>query len=140
MIFIVATLTKDNDQEDEEVAAEDSVPVQELSVVPDDSMPSEDIVRFSRVRDFRNVSVVSDLTEKVAVASLCLETDPQRCECFITTKAAPIDKEGMFFQLENLPLAVEPKCGGCKCSKCLVPGSQYSFKEQKEYDGRNGHD
>ena len=29
---------------------------------------------------------------------------------------------------------VEPKCGGCRCSKCPVPGSKYSFKEQKDFD------
>ena len=27
-----------------------------------------------------------------------------------------------------------PQCGGCKCSKCPVPGSTYSFKEQTEFD------
>ena len=39
-----------------------------------------------------------------------------------------------FFQAEALGTVVEPQCGDCKCSKCPVPGSQYSFHEQKEYD------
>ena len=39
-----------------------------------------------------------------------------------------------FFQAEALGTVVEPQCGGCKCSRCPVPGSQYSFKEQKEFD------
>ena len=42
--------------------------------------------------------------------------------------------EDQFFQAESLGTVVEPACGGCKCSKCPVPGSLYSFKEQKEFD------
>ena len=42
--------------------------------------------------------------------------------------------EERFFQLEALGTVVEPRCGSCKCTKCPVPGSQYSFKEQKELD------
>ena len=42
--------------------------------------------------------------------------------------------EDRFFQLEALGTTVNPKCGGCKCGKCPVPGSLYSFKEQTEYD------
>ena len=45
----------------------------------------------------------------------------------------PFSKE-QFFQAEALGTIVEPQCGGCKCSKCPVPGSLYSFKEQKEFD------
>ena len=39
-----------------------------------------------------------------------------------------------FFQAEALGTVVEPRCGGCKCSRCPVPGSLFSFKEQKEFD------
>ena len=53
--------------------------------------------------------------------------------CF-GTKTAIINEEEMFFQLESLGTMVEHKCGGCRCSKCPVPGSKYSFKEQKEFD------
>ena len=42
--------------------------------------------------------------------------------------------EIFFFQSESLGTVVEPKCGECKCTKCPIPGSRYSFKEQKEYD------
>ena len=27
---------------------------------------------------------------------------------------------------------VEPKCGACRCGKCPVPGSRYSFREESE--------
>ena len=42
--------------------------------------------------------------------------------------------EGAFFQAEALGTVVEPQCGGCKCSKCPVPGSKFSFSEQREFD------
>ena len=47
--------------------------------------------------------------------------------------ACPFTQE-QFFQAEALGTVVEPQCGGCKCSRCPVPGSQFSFKEQKEFD------
>ena len=52
-------------------------------------------------------------------------------------QAGPLTTE-QFFQLEALGTIVEPACGGCKCSKCPVPGSVYSFKEQREHDIVNG--
>ena len=48
--------------------------------------------------------------------------------------AGPLMNEDLFFQAESLGTVVEPRCGGCKCSKCPVPGSIYSFKEQREHD------
>ena len=50
------------------------------------------------------------------------------------TKTYPLFNEDLFFNSESLGTIVEPKCGGCKCSRCPVPGSKYSFKEQREYD------
>ena len=49
------------------------------------------------------------------------------------TKMEPMT-ENCFFELEALGTKVMPKCGGCKCSKCPVPGSQFNFKEQRELD------
>ena len=51
----------------------------------------------------------------------------------LATKTAPLSAD-MFFQLESLGCPVMPKCGGCRCGKCPVPGSQYSFKEQQQLD------
>ena len=39
-----------------------------------------------------------------------------------------------FFKAESLGTVVELRCGSCKCSMCPVPGSLFSFKEQKEFD------
>ena len=60
-------------------------------------------------------------------------TGEGRTVCF-GTKAALFSKERMFFDSESLGTFVEPKCGGCLCTKCPVPGSKYSFTEQKEFD------
>ena len=54
---------------------------------------------------------------------------------------------GDFFQTEQLCTIVEPRCGSCRCGKCPVPGSRYSFREETElqiideslrYDESNG--
>ena len=58
--------------------------------------------------------------------------------CFVT-KVAPLNNAELFFEAERLGTVVEPRCGGCKCSKCLVPGSRYSLKEQQEYDRINNN-
>ena len=55
------------------------------------------------------------------------------------TKTAPLDAERPFLEGEDMGICIEPKCGGCKCSKCPVPGSKYSFKEQQEYDTISGN-
>ena len=42
--------------------------------------------------------------------------------------------ENDFFQLDQMGTLVEPKCGGCKCGRCPVPGSVYSYREQMQLD------
>ena len=51
-----------------------------------------------------------------------------------------------FFRAENLGVEVVPKCGGCRCGKCPIPGHTYSFQEEQElllirkglqYDAKN---
>ena len=37
-----------------------------------------------------------------------------------------------FFNLERLGTTVEPRCGSCRCGKCPVPGSRFSFREETE--------
>ena len=37
-----------------------------------------------------------------------------------------------FIQGEELATHIVPKCGGCKCSKCPLPGHTYSFEEEAE--------
>ena len=36
------------------------------------------------------------------------------------------------FRTEQLGTSVDPKCGACRCGKCPVPGSRYSFREESE--------
>ena len=38
----------------------------------------------------------------------------------------------VIFRLESLATTVEPKCGSCRCGKCLIPGSRYSHQEEVE--------
>ena len=47
------------------------------------------------------------------------------------TKVSPLDSSD-FFRSEQLATVVEPKCGSCRCGRCPVPGSRYSFKEESE--------
>ena len=61
------------------------------------------------------------------------ESVSTHCVVCAASLTVPFSKE-QFFQAEALGTVVEPQCGGCKCGKCPVPGSTYSFKEQKEYD------
>ena len=37
-----------------------------------------------------------------------------------------------FFSSERLGTTIEPKCGACRCGKCPVPGSRFSFREESE--------
>ena len=37
-----------------------------------------------------------------------------------------------FFNLERLGTSVEPRCGACRCGKCPIPGSRFSFREESE--------
>ena len=66
-------------------------------------------------------------------------SDPSRgtalpvTQCF-GTKTKIIDHKDMFFELENLGVMIDPKCGGCKCAGCPILGSKYSFSEQKQFD------
>lgn len=54
-------------------------------------------------------------------------------EVTLHSKMAPLSAD-KFFMLESLGTQVVLKCGGCQCSKCPIPGSRYSFKEQWQLD------
>ena len=43
-----------------------------------------------------------------------------------------LSSQSTFFDRENLCTVVEPRCGQCKCGRCLVPGSRYSHREEGE--------
>ena len=46
-------------------------------------------------------------------------------------KNSPADGND-FFAGEHLGTVVEPRCSGCRCGKCPVPGSRYSYREETE--------
>ena len=50
------------------------------------------------------------------------------------SKMGVLPEEELFFKSESLGTTVEPQCGGCQCSKCPIPGSKYSFLEQREFN------
>ena len=37
-----------------------------------------------------------------------------------------------FYQIENLGIECNPKCGGCKCGKCAIGSKNYSLREERE--------
>ena len=52
--------------------------------------------------------------------------------CSAFSSKVSIVECGDFFQLERLGTVVEPRCGSCRCGRCPVPGSRYSFREESE--------
>ena len=72
-------------------------------------------------------------TVSIPCECVCSNNSIHPTFCF-GTKAAVIDKEMMFFQLESLGTVINPSCGGCKCCKCPIPGSKYSFEQQRQLD------
>jgi len=52
---------------------------------------------------------------------------PLRCN--VAQIGKPVEN---FIQGEELGVAISPKCGSCKCSKCPITGHTYSFKEEQE--------
>ena len=49
----------------------------------------------------------------------------------MSVKVSEVDN-GDFFHTEQLGTVVEPRCGNCRCGRCPVPGSRYSFREESE--------
>ena len=50
--------------------------------------------------------------------------------CAARVTASPVVED--FVNGEGLGIEVNPRCGGCKCSKCPASGHSYSFKEEQE--------
>ena len=81
------------------------------------------------VHDSEHVSLPTsdDSSNVVQVESV------QQTSCH-STKTAVSKSEELFFQTEALGTAVNPQCGACKCGKCPIPGSKYSYSEQKGWE------
>ena len=90
-----------------------------------------------RPSDSQVVHVVSDLN---AMAEPWVPREKQIQEQSTSnvnsfySKMSCLESEELFFQSQSLGTFVEPRCGGCQCSKCPVPGSKYSFFEQRQFD------
>jgi hypothetical protein len=67
----------------------------------------------------------SPTTDKVHQTDCNLTTRPPYC------KKTEVKVDG-FIQGEELGTEVNPRCGGCRCSKCPTVGHTYSFKEEQE--------
>ena len=52
------------------------------------------------------------------------------CSSFLV-KSSFMDSQD-FFHAEQLATVVNPKCGSCRCGRCPVPGSRYSYREENE--------
>ena len=51
-------------------------------------------------------------------------------KCYLGKES--LEPQASFCDRENLCTIVEPRCGGCRCGKCPIPGSRYSHKEEGE--------
>ena len=74
-----------------------------------------------------NINISEDVTVSDSSGS-------EWCAVCLATKTTPLSDAELFFRGQLLGTVVDPRCGGCKCSKCPIPGMKYSFKEQQEYE------
>ncbi len=58
--------------------------------------------------------------------------DSQRVEAKCLLAKECLETQAMYLDRENLCTVVEPRCGGCKCGKCPIPGSRFSHREEGE--------
>ena len=86
---------------------------------------SHPLVRSFTRRSDSLYTVLKVVTEDMSVVnSLRIPT----CTALVT-KTSIMDS-GDFFAGEQLGTTVEPKCGACRCGKCPIPGSRYSYRER----------
>ena len=94
----------------------------------------------SGVVEFVNTSDSSSLLSADAVAFIptadtqYVSHDSSDTATCLATKASPLTDGDLFFKSQALGTVVEPQCGGCKCSKCPIPGMKFTFKEQQGFD------
>ena len=125
-------------------------PRQSVDIIASSNVPSNapqviELQQTSHAPSIQTVEMVADsnvmsnLTEvMVPLLSLGniansndLSTATQSIACH---RNVQVMTEDYFFNAESLGVAVDPKCGDCKCSKCPIGGAKFSFKEQQDYD------
>ena len=62
------------------------------------------------------------------------ETSELRCVVCAAALTSPFTDENLFYEADALGTVIEPKCGACRCDKCPIPGSKFSFREQQAHD------
>ena len=97
----------------------------------DDSLASVDLAGASNEDSSQDIEESSCVRSGVPLSNEVVGSDNVLCHA---TKASPLTNEDLFFQSQELGTVVEPQCGGCKCSKCPIPGMKYTFKEQQAFD------
>ena len=69
---------------------------------------------------------------KVVEVSSIYDDSMKIPSCSVFQSKSSIMEMDDFFMAEQLGTTVEPRCGSCRCGKCPVPGSRYSFREEVE--------
>ena len=60
----------------------------------------------------------------------CMDSRQVASECYLAKES--LESQAHFFDKEYLCTIVEPRCGGCRCGKCPIPGLRYSYHEEGE--------
>ena len=87
-----------------------------------------------RLTEYSERSMVSYIKVEVSEVGVVEISPTKNTSGRASTKNELVQVLNQFEASENLMLKVEPKCGACKCQKCPVPGSLYTFQGQKELD------
>ena len=85
--------------------------------------------RSSRSGACREVYNECTTFQRVGVS---VHTQLESNRCAHNTRIDGDAERDSFFRAENLGTEVMPKCGGCRCGKCPIPGHTYSFQEEQE--------
>ena len=80
------------------------------------------------------ISFLNLPTATEVITERWIENQVHHCVTCNAALTSPFGSEDLFYKVESLDTVIVPTCGECKCSKCSVPGSKYSYKKQQEFD------
>ena len=78
------------------------------------------------------ISVVIHHVVTVPIIALVVVNIPAIQDCMAPREL--FVKRNTVVVATSLRTVIEPKCGACKCYKCPIPGSKFSFIKQQEHD------
>ena len=61
-----------------------------------------------------------------------MQEDTQKMVCKATVNYINAENIKNFFDVENIGIECEPRCGNCRCGKCPIGGKENSIKEERE--------